>query len=187
MFTKYGHSENVKILLPQFLPFAFMGRYDDDERVSQLWKDLWSENTSSLESGIIMFTAELVKASIIMMSSQHWILKRNAAQALGEIIKAKKRDISSYVPEILSTLVDLIPGFIWDGKGEVLQALAELSKFSFIPVEKTIGSPCVLPDMLALLLTEVVKPNSEYQRQCMSAIATITSHQKHYNAYKQIR
>ena len=68
--------------LSSFLPLAFMGRTDDNETTKDLWSNVWDENTASVDSGIRLFTKELVDMATNMLSAQHWTLKRQAASSL---------------------------------------------------------------------------------------------------------
>ena len=69
-----------------------------------------------------------------------------------------KFEIKGYASRIFTTLLDLIPGFIWEGKEAVLEALATLCTYVTLPTtedEGTERSLPVLPQVLSLLLTEV--------------------------------
>ena len=50
-----------------------------------------------------------------MLTAQHWALKRQAANAIGEMSACLKRDFNPHVDKVLPVLVTAIPGFVWTG------------------------------------------------------------------------
>lgn len=127
------------------LPTAYIGRYDKDEKVSSLWKDVWEEGGTAVNSasrddvfGVSLqekLLPYMVKAIVSALRSTSWA-NRNAGCAsivdlldanilapvnAKEIGRLKQRANSARV--LLCECVKIISrNRIWEGKGDVVHA-----------------------------------------------------------------
>eukprot|EP00584_Thalassiosira_punctigera_P018638 CAMPEP_0172559748 /NCGR_PEP_ID=MMETSP1067-20121228/85506_1 /TAXON_ID=265564 ORGANISM="Thalassiosira punctigera, Strain Tpunct2005C2" /NCGR_SAMPLE_ID=MMETSP1067 /ASSEMBLY_ACC=CAM_ASM_000444 /LENGTH=976 /DNA_ID=CAMNT_0013349411 /DNA_START=13 /DNA_END=2940 /DNA_ORIENTATION=- len=83
----------------QVLPTAFLGRHDKDERIASLWKDVWEEGGSAINSmdrhgdvfGVLIqekLLPYIVKATVSALQSTSWANRRAGCAVLIELTNA---------------------------------------------------------------------------------------------------
>ena len=129
------------------LPTAYIGRYDNDAKVSSLWKDVWDEGGTAVNSsgrddvfGVLLqekLLPYIVKSIVSALRSTSWANRKAGCAALLDLVDAnilaplnttgddidrlKQRANASSV--VLSECVKIIArNRIWDGKGAVVNA-----------------------------------------------------------------
>jgi proteasome component ECM29 len=111
------------------LPLAFMGARDTTFPVlADIWAKVWEENTGGSTNAIKKWKMEIFDSlSAVLKTSPSWALKKQVGKGLVDFCKALGTDISEFVPQMLSLLVDSLAGRTWDGKEALVEALCTLS------------------------------------------------------------
>lgn len=127
------------------LPTAYIGRYDKDEKVSSLWKDVWEEGGTAVNSarrddvfGVSLqekLLPYLVKAIVSALRSTSWANRKAGCASIVDLLdgnilapvnandigRLKQRANAARV--LLCECVKIIArNRIWEGKGDVVNA-----------------------------------------------------------------
>jgi len=129
---------------PQAVGICFFARHDnEDEDVSDAWKQAWSENVGSVEAGAIKYGVELVSFGMLRLESTVWLHKWQAAKGLQDIAATNAAVFDETA--VLNKLASLLPGRYWEGKNAVVETISQIwMRNQCIPI----GRLCL--DILAL-------------------------------------
>eukprot|EP00276_Gloeochaete_wittrockiana_P000859 CAMPEP_0184674414 /NCGR_PEP_ID=MMETSP0308-20130426/87221_1 /TAXON_ID=38269 /ORGANISM="Gloeochaete witrockiana, Strain SAG 46.84" /LENGTH=929 /DNA_ID=CAMNT_0027122009 /DNA_START=29 /DNA_END=2819 /DNA_ORIENTATION=- len=124
----------VKRYLAQVIPVAFIGRRADEKDTREAMKEVWEEHSPGLSSGVRLYMTELVDVVISSLNNASWPIKRQGALALRDMAEsASGSSLADYLPKLLPVLLEMLPGRLWDGKEDVLLALAAVAKAAPLP------------------------------------------------------
>lgn len=108
------------------VPVIFLSRFEDDKNVSSLYEELWEENMTSERLTLQLYVGEIVTLIIEGIASSSWASKRKAAKAIVKLCEVLDESVFSYHQVLLTSLMNEIPGRIWEGKEDLLEALSSL-------------------------------------------------------------
>ncbi|KAJ9537257.1 hypothetical protein OSB04_029990 [Centaurea solstitialis] len=108
------------------VPVIFLSRFEDDKNVSSLYEELWEENMTSERLTLQLYAAEIVALITEGIGSSSWASKRKAAKAIVKLCEVLDESVFSYHQVLLTSLMNEIPGRIWEGKEDLLEALSSL-------------------------------------------------------------
>jgi proteasome component ECM29 len=171
-------NQQAPVIIQKFyekvLPTIFIARHDPDEKVRKVWQEqVWDEivSHSSTKDFIRLFLKPISAQCLALMSHASWQMKKQGGQALQEIAESIPNDITMDVRlQIANSLVENIPGRIWDGKWVLLDAFGALLK----PM-KTVFEPSLSTDPIVLLSKESRRTNTVYRTHALSALRAVIS------------
>lgn len=108
------------------VPVIFLSRFEDDKNVSSLYEELWEENMTSERLTLQLYVGEIVTLITEGIGSSSWASKRKAAKAIVKLCEVLDESVFSYHQVLLTSLMNEIPGRIWEGKEDLLEALSSL-------------------------------------------------------------
>ncbi|XP_024961967.1 proteasome adapter and scaffold protein ECM29 isoform X1 [Cynara cardunculus var. scolymus] len=108
------------------VPVIFLSRFEDDKNVSSLYEELWEENMTSERLTLQLYVGEIVALITEGIASSSWASKRKAAKAIVKLCEVLDASVFSYHQVLLTSLMNEIPGRIWEGKEDLLEALSSL-------------------------------------------------------------
>ncbi|KAK9053492.1 hypothetical protein SSX86_030126 [Deinandra increscens subsp. villosa] len=111
------------------VPVIFLSRFEDDKNVSRLYEELWEENMTSERLTLQLYLGEIVALITEGVASSSWASKRKAAKATIKLCEVLEESVSSYHQVLLASLMKEIPGRIWEGKEDILEALSSLCTY----------------------------------------------------------
>lgn len=116
-------TDRFNALASNLIPFVFFGRFDDTERVRQLFKETYEEVASGPRV-VSLYLEEVLAIIRDHLSSPKWTLKHGSAKALSETAQALSASHGS-ISEAQAKLVwpplqEALAQKSWDGKAEIL-------------------------------------------------------------------
>ncbi|GBG26067.1 Proteasome-associated protein ECM29-like [Hondaea fermentalgiana] len=109
------------------LPLIFLARFDDEDDIADLWKEIWTENAGTISHGVSTHLDLLLPACEEALNSSTWLRKRQGAEALRSIASSVDAErLRPHAGFMLTMLVAALPGRIWSGKEAVLAATCEV-------------------------------------------------------------
>ncbi|KAD4180200.1 hypothetical protein E3N88_28791 [Mikania micrantha] len=108
------------------VPIIFLSRFEDDSNVSRLYEELWEENMTSERLTLQLYIGEIVTLITEGIASSSWASKKKAAKAIVKLCEVLEESVSSYHQVLLTSLLKEVPGRIWEGKEDILEALSSL-------------------------------------------------------------
>ncbi len=124
--------DRIKSHAAQSLPLVFLAMHEEKEpgmndAVLEIWEEVWSDNTPGTEGGIRLYLKEIVALLSAAAESQSWKLKAQACRAMGAAASKLGSSIAAVEQgKMLAVLGNSLSGRTWDGKEEVVAALADV-------------------------------------------------------------
>ncbi|WLF80100.1 proteasome component M29 [Lodderomyces elongisporus] len=130
-FSRYG-GDKFDVLASAFLPFAYVGRFDGNERVHTNFDKVWTEHASG-SSAVKLYATDILEFFTTYLQSNEFAVRVTLAKALSNLcaVYTTFDSFSSQtVTKVLNSLVEANRGKSWDGKEYVFQALVDFSILS---------------------------------------------------------
>lgn len=109
------------------LPVAFVAMHRKDKvgENKSPWADIWSENTPVSKRGIQLYLQEIVHISSMLLASQSWERKVEAANSIQTVVTTLQEDIpTKFLDSIVTSLLSSLSGRTWDGKESIICCVA---------------------------------------------------------------
>eukprot|EP00178_Gracilaria_changii_P008137 TRINITY_DN250_c0_g1_i1.p1 TRINITY_DN250_c0_g1~~TRINITY_DN250_c0_g1_i1.p1 ORF type:complete len:1859 (-),score=355.96 TRINITY_DN250_c0_g1_i1:11878-17454(-) len=167
--TAHQHASSI-------LPLAYMGRRETDDDAgdaSKNWKDVWNEGAPSTQAGLRLYAKEIVEICEQRLStSAQYRVKRSAAATIGDLGDASNDAIDvEYLSRSAKALLAVLPGHIWEGQHEAIEAIGSLAKSSSNPMLwDACGGGTVV---VQALLTESQRGKKEYRIAAIDAAGKV--------------
>ncbi|KAF7852405.1 hypothetical protein BT93_L0950 [Corymbia citriodora subsp. variegata] len=161
------------ILLKSFLTIALeaVGGYyklEDDKELSSIFKELWEEHTSGEKITLQLYMEEIVSLIRDNISSSSWESKKKAAQAICELGEVLGESLSPFHQVLRISLMEELPGRLWEGKEALLFALGALSKSCHQAISKE--DPNAAGAILNLLSSACTKKVKKYREAALLSL-----------------
>ncbi|CAI7781424.1 unnamed protein product [Closterium sp. NIES-53] len=136
------------------LPTLLLGRHDEDEAVRSVWEEAWDNVGVAASAAVREHAGDIAPTLTAAASSSSWTRRCQAAAAMQAVVKAMGADTPHTVLlQFLSSLLPQLPGRLWEGKEQLLPALAAictacpsaLLSLSLQPSAATQGAPAPAP------------------------------------------
>ncbi|ERM99116.1 proteasome-associated protein ECM29 homolog isoform X2 [Amborella trichopoda] len=108
------------------LPVVFVERFGDEKDVSSQFEELWEEIASSERITLELYLSEIVLLICNCLTSSSWPNKRKSAKAITRLAEVLVETLSLFHKDLLNNLLKELPGRLWEGKEEILHAIAAL-------------------------------------------------------------
>jgi hypothetical protein len=163
--------EAVSVYHSDLIPLVFLASYDSDKEVSTAMTDCLDESVPSRSAGASLWANEIIQLCFKFLASDDWLQKRAAIAALDSLIclVGKSPNFINFVPSLLSTVLPMLAGRIWDGKQALVKLCGTLAKecSSHITAAQAVS-------IVKALLAESARPRTDYRAavlQTMSVVA----------------
>lgn len=168
-------AKQVPTILKRFydilLPTMFIARFDKEEKVREVWKQVWEEvAVTGTKSTLQAFTTEVSAACCKLIDHSSWVMKRQGGQGLYELAIALQHDIPETLrDDILVVLSNNLPGRYWDGKEILLDAYSSLATL-YTKDSKPKISPY---HIVSTLVSESSRKSKKYQLHALKGFNKI--------------
>ncbi|XP_076926250.1 uncharacterized protein LOC143589348 isoform X1 [Bidens hawaiensis] len=143
------------------VPIIFLSRFEDDKNVSRLYEDLWEENMTSERLTLQLYASEIVTLITEGIASSSWASKKKAAKAIVKLCEVLEESVSSHHQVLLSSLMKEVPGRIWEGKEDILEALSSLCTSCHTAISA--ADPTIENDILNIVTTACNKKVKKFR------------------------
>ncbi|GAB6029010.1 hypothetical protein CHUAL_004798 [Chamberlinius hualienensis] len=120
----------------QVLPLVFLAMHfpkidneqsQNENKMKELWEEVWIDLTPSTETGIRLHISEIVEVIRSASKSQAWSMKAKAVAAINTVATTMKSSLGSpYLEQLLNTVLGELPGRTWSGKEYLLRAISAI-------------------------------------------------------------
>ncbi|PKI57789.1 hypothetical protein CRG98_021856 [Punica granatum] len=143
----------------EILPVIFISRFEDEKNISNIFEELWEENTSGEQLTLQLYMKEIVALICESISSSSWASKKKSAQATCKLSEVLGEALSPYHQVLLQSLMKELPGRLWEGKEALLSAMGALSKacHKAISAEDPSAAGAILNQLLSACTKKVKK------------------------------
>lgn len=153
------------------VPAIFLSRFDDDKYVSELFEELWEENTSGESITLQLFLGEIVFLICEGIASSSWASKKKSAQAICKLSEVLGESLSSHHHVLLKSVMKEVPGRLWEGKEALLQAIGALSMACHRAISAE--DPATPNSILTLVSSACTKKVKKYREAALSCLEQI--------------
>ncbi|CAI5476237.1 unnamed protein product [Closterium sp. Yama58-4] len=109
------------------LPTLLLGRHDEDEAVKAVWEEAWDNVGVAASAAVREHAGDIAPTLTAAASSSSWTRRCQAAAAMQAVVKAMGADTPHTVLlQFLSALLPHLPGRLWEGKEQLLPAIAAI-------------------------------------------------------------
>ncbi|XP_056162562.1 uncharacterized protein LOC130136561 [Syzygium oleosum] len=150
------------------LPAIFISRFEDDKNLSGIFEELWEENTSGEQITLRLYMEEIVSLIRDNISSSSWGSKKKAAQAICKLGEVLGESLSPCHQVLRISLMEELPGQLWEGKEALLYALGALSKSCHQAISKE--DPNAAGAILDLLSSASTKKVKKYREAALISL-----------------
>lgn len=118
----------------QILSIAYLGSFDAAPEVSKVWSDTFTAALDSSGAGtklsaIHRCTESLAQYVPYLILDQSWDKRKQAVRVITEMTNnLSAKDISQSYGLIVLSLLLTVPGSLWNGQNQILDALADICK-----------------------------------------------------------
>ncbi|TKR75830.1 hypothetical protein L596_017067 [Steinernema carpocapsae] len=161
----------------ELLPVVFLATFDkiipgdaDAKRRHELWLELWNDMIPGTESAVRMYSTEMIDLAVNMMKNNPaYTVRSNSAAMLAQVFYHAGSGLSAEkADEFYTTIVEFLPGRIWEGKETVLNAVEALAEKSAEQLKQK-WSKEEFEQKFAPLYKETQKKNVVYKSQAIKA------------------
>lgn len=157
------------------LPLTFFAMHaikvPDNESTIELWSDLWGEIAHGTESAITQNLTLITNTLNNALESASWTTKAQAANAVSTVaVKIGSTMDENARNSLLKILITGLQGRTWNGKEQLVHALATLACHSKEALNKDSDLIMMVADAL---YKESNKENLEYRRHALKAFADV--------------
>ena len=108
----------------------YLGGYDTNPEAQEVWAKLWPEVLSGCATGtkisaLLRVLPIIVKLVCTLLLDLSWNKRKQAVAVLSDlIVSLNSKELSPYMGGMVESLLRSIPGQIWNGQGQAIEALA---------------------------------------------------------------
>ncbi|KAI5083366.1 hypothetical protein GOP47_0003109 [Adiantum capillus-veneris] len=109
------------------LPTAFIARFDEDKTVSNMFEDIWDENTSGQSIAMQLYASEIIPLALKGLSNTSWTQKKMCAIGITKLAEVGGLT-ALQVMSLLKALIEELSNRLWEGKEVLLDAVSAICK-----------------------------------------------------------
>ncbi|XP_051141908.1 uncharacterized protein LOC127258894 isoform X2 [Andrographis paniculata] len=153
------------------VPVIFISRFEDDKMISSLYEELFEENMSSERITLQLYLEEIVALINNGIVSSSWASKKKASKAICKLSEVLGESLSSHHSLLLTSLMKELPGRLWEGKEELLNALSALSTSCHEAISAS--NPDAPNAILSLISSACTKKAQKYRETAFSCLEQV--------------
>lgn len=167
-----ANPDRLKENASQVIPLVYLAMHEEkDSDVLEVWQEVWSDTTPGTEAGTRLYLPEIVGLLGVALDSPQWKVKAQAARAMGSVGSTLGSNVPLKVhQDLLTWLLNGLAGRTWDGKEDILIALAD------VVAANPAATLDILPDSQVLatcLLKECAKEKLSYRIKALEATGKV--------------
>ncbi|KAG6456419.1 hypothetical protein O3G_MSEX009728 [Manduca sexta] len=165
--AKIEHIKNNEEVLAPTVFLAMHAPKDNESSTVEMFEEIWTDISPTRESGIKQHLPLIREQIEEALNSSSWTKKVQAANAIKTICKEMSSGLGDQREQFIRALLAAVHGKTFDGKQNVIEALAELCavKEGESPVSQSLASEC-----LSALLVECRKQEMVYKKHAIAAL-----------------
>ena len=165
------------------LPLAFLAMHGEknagnDLKGSDIWEEVWQDNTPGTEAGVKLYLTEILDVCEISSQSSNWAMKAQTGKALATLASKVGASLSDEQTEaIVKLLVGSLQGRTWQGKESLTLALSTVAvstkaTLCKLPSKKE-GEELLIDSIVSVLIREASKDKKEYKIHAIKALTIV--------------
>lgn len=159
------------------LPIAFIARFEDDKTVSNIFEEIWEENTSGQGVALQLYASDIIPLALSGLSSTSWTQKKKSAKAISKLAEAAGDSTAPFVQPLLRALLEELPNRLWEGKEVLLDALSAICKScSGVIPESSIPNVINRHEVVAAVLAACSKKKITFRNAAFSCLEQMLLH-----------
>ncbi|KAL9458549.1 hypothetical protein AB3S75_007422 [Citrus x aurantiifolia] len=164
------------------VPVIFISRFEDDKYVSDLFEELWEENTSGDRVTLQLYLGEIVSLICEGIASSSWSSKRKSAKAICNLGEILGESLSNYHHVLLESIMKEVPGRLWEGKDALLYAIGSISTSCHKAISaEDPTTPFAIVDMVSSACRKKIKKYREAAFSCLEQVIKAFRDPKFFN------
>lgn len=165
-------------------PVAFLLGYESDSSVKTVWHQVWDELTTATGSGIRAHVIPVAEICLEALSSSHWGRKKAAGEGIVYLSEHAGDLLGNQADQIVSKLLESLPGRLWEGKETLLHALSSV----VLTVPKNNVQKLTMGEtpIVEALLTACQKQKQVYRTEAFIQLAKVVKHLDYIDLYPEI-
>ncbi|XP_024047567.1 proteasome-associated protein ECM29 homolog isoform X4 [Citrus clementina] len=164
------------------VPVIFISRFEDDKYVSDLFEELWEENTSGDRVTLQLYLGEIVSLICEGIASSSWSSKRKSAKAICKLGEILGESLSNYHHVLLESILKEVPGRLWEGKDALLYAIGSISTSCHKAISaEDPTTPFAIVDMVSSACRKKIKKYREAAFSCLEQVIKAFRDPKFFN------
>ncbi|GAY50906.1 hypothetical protein CUMW_130190 [Citrus unshiu] len=164
------------------VPVIFISRFEDDKYVSDLFEELWEENTSGDRVTLQLYLGEIVSLICEGIASSSWSSKRKSAKAICKLGEILGESLSNYHHVLLESIMKEVPGRLWEGKDALLYAIGSISTSCHKDISaEDPTTPFAIVDMVSSACRKKIKKYREAAFSCLEQVIKAFRDPKFFN------
>lgn len=174
--------------LPVILPLAFLFKHSaeaDPSRpgkmrptpIGSAFADVWDENTASAAASLRLYLKEITTRLVAALEASSYERKREGARAVATLAAEVKAAAAAdgHAERLLKALAAAVPGRVYDGKQELLDALGALAAGVSTPLGKSESGAAVVKTAAETLVTAMKRGGGMWKEKAMAALGDLAA------------
>lgn len=159
-----------------FLPFAFIGRNDDEEDVKTRFDQAWKENVGG-SGAVALYLSEIVALISANIDSSRWSIKHACCYSVADLVTSMQNQgqyTTAQAEAVWPVLETALAGKTWEGKEKVITAFPKFVK----------SAKCLWTDdqkwkqMKVIALREARRTNATYRPHAIASLGGVAEARK---------
>lgn len=110
------------------IPLAFFARFDEDKVVKGLFEEVWEDVSGNSTASLELYSEDITALACRGLASSSWPRKQQSAKMVADFAETLKGSMApAIVHRLLAALLHELPGRLWEGKEDVLGAVASVA------------------------------------------------------------
>ena len=176
------HGDVMKQYASQAMPLAFLAMHaektpEEDPTGTEIWEEIWSENTPGTQAGVRLYLDEIIEICELSLQSSNWATKAQAGRALSTVsLKLGSALTDGQVAKLVILLISSLQGRTWTGKESLVTALSNVAvhtKSVLADLSDPDTGDNLLEEVIKVLTRESSKEKMEYKIYAIRALSTV--------------
>ncbi|XP_067931568.1 proteasome adapter and scaffold protein ECM29-like [Watersipora subatra] len=152
-------------------PSADGGRSPSVSATDNQWKDIWNEVAIGTDSAVRLYIAEFLEITDTALQSSSWLMKAQAAAAMGTIAKSAGDNMDGkHLSTLVSALLSGLAGRTWQGKEVLLTALSDVVRTCHSSI---LSSEINVDDIIKCCIREANKESIKYKIPAVTCLGQV--------------
>jgi len=150
-------------------PLSFMLQYDSDSSVAATWLTVWDEVTTATGAGARAHVHAIIPLLLETLLSGQWSRRKASGEGIVYLTEHAGDILGSDADGVIKTLLNALPGRLWEGKEILLKALGStIVSIDICEVQKLSNTK---EEIVDALLVASGKQKLVYRAEALSQLA----------------
>uniref|UniRef100_A0A6A7FWF3 Proteasome-associated protein ECM29 homolog n=2 Tax=Hirondellea gigas TaxID=1518452 RepID=A0A6A7FWF3_9CRUS len=163
------------------LPLAFLAMHahktpEEDPTGTDVWEEIWSDNTPGAEAGIRLHLSEIIAVCEKVAVCSNWAMKSQSGRALSTMSEKVGHALTEEQTSlVVNLLLNTLQGRTWAGKESLILSLSTVvvkTKSVLIKISSK-DDELLLDTVVKVMIREATKEKMEYKVHAIQALTTV--------------